>query len=79
MKACNNCGQKFNCYYRGIIDPCDTWTANSIIRRLRTMASDIKDRKMDFEEHRFVNSCTTLLTFSRKQESWLRSIYKRVL
>ena len=33
---------------------------------------------MSFEEHRFVDSCTTLLTFSPKQESWIRSLYARL-
>lgn len=78
MKTCENCSEAKACYYRGIINPCDTWRPNSTITRLRAMAQNIVGLPMTFKEGQFVDGCTTSLTFSPKQESWLRGIHKRM-
>ena len=79
MKCCNNCANSRNCFYKGIINPCDDWIPNMNISNLNMMARNIKDSKMSYEEHRFVDACVHNISFSPKQEQWLRSIYARVL
>ena len=66
------------CHYRGIYNPCDEWMADSKIKDLRLKALEIKEKPMSSWEHEFVNSCTTKITFSPKQENTLISIYNRV-
>ena len=79
MKCCNNCANARNCFYKGIINPCNDWRADVNIRQLQTFAIEIVDCKMSYEEHRFVDSCIYAVAFSPKQEQWLRSIHARVI
>jgi hypothetical protein len=79
MKTCENCNDRLNCYYRGIINPCDNWVANSEIKSLQQMAKRLINKPMSFEEGQFITGCTTLESFSPKQASWLRSIGARLL
>jgi len=78
MKCCNNCANARNCFYKGIINPCNDWRADVSILRLKTIAKKIHKHKMSYEEHRFVESCIYAVTFTPKQEQWLRSIHARV-
>ncbi len=61
-----------------VLDPCGEYEPSSSVRLLNSYALKIKDKRMSFEEHRFINSATTLLFFTIKQELWLRGIYKRL-
>lgn len=78
-KFCGNCYKHNECYYRGILNPCSDWRASAHIRRLRVKAGEMEGMPMSFDEHRFVDSCVTAETFSPKMESWLISIYNRVM
>ena len=77
-KFCNNCFRNKRCHYRGIINPCSDWRADYHIRTLRSKACELRGQPMSFDEHRFVDSCETAITFSPKQECWLMSIYNRL-
>ncbi len=77
MKCCNTCTNNTHCWYRGIIDPCDEYEPKASASTLRCKARTIVDKKMSFEEHRFVTSCTTLISFTPKQHLWLLSIFNR--
>jgi len=79
MRLCNNCRDYATCCYRGIINPCSDYRPSSKHKHLRARAKTIVNMKMSFEEHRFVNSCTTLRYFTAKQESWLLSICDRMI
>jgi len=78
MKNCENCRINKNCFYRGIINPCDDWVPTAVHATLRKKAIEIIKKPMSFAEGQFVTSATTLEFFTPKQASWLRSIYKRV-
>ncbi len=79
MQFCSNCALYQKCYYRGIINPCSDWRANHHIRLLRLKAEEMRGLQMTFDEHRFVESCETLISFSPKQEAWLMSVYNRLM
>lgn len=78
MRNCGNCGKYRTCLYRGIINPCDDWKPSAANQRLRAKAKEIVGKPMSSKEAQFVDSATTLIFFTAKQEYWLKSIYARV-
>lgn len=78
IKNCENCRLSKKCFYRGIINPCDTWLPTEIHSNLRKKAKEIVNGPMSFKEGQFVQSATCLEFFTPKQASFLRGIYKRL-
>jgi hypothetical protein len=79
MKNCSNCETRLNCFYRGIVNPCQEWKPDSDIKRLQAKAKQCLGKPLDFAEGRFVETCATAVCFSPAQQNWLNNIANRVL
>lgn len=76
-RTCGNCAASKQCFFRGIINPCDEHQIDGMHATLRRKAKVILGQPLSFEEGQFVTSATTLEFFTPKQAGWLRSISKR--